>query len=245
MFRKDVFIRNIYGLAEKKNLKIGEIEKECGVSTGFFSRYKKEDGNARISIDSASAISEILGVSLETMISYDMTRMSQQEIYQNNFFSKLLKDTETDVVRWHCTPLPDVEEMCELGHGYYDIYEIDPLPIILWDEDGYPHYYGVAQDANEKMNFHGDVYACRINKGMYVYLVDVEYCSEKAKVIAIDFWGQVLGNKQTMIPLFTTKTMARREAEKAETLKKAIETSLTRDCPNENVKAFIDLYLGK
>ena len=61
------FAFNVCYLAKQKGLKIGDIEKQCEVSVGYFSRIKKNDSS--ISLDVAYKASQIFDVGIDNLCS--------------------------------------------------------------------------------------------------------------------------------------------------------------------------------
>lgn len=60
---------NIKRLCKKQKLKIGELEKEIGVSAGYFSRTTKVHGEKSIGIDKVLTIANKLDVTLDELLS--------------------------------------------------------------------------------------------------------------------------------------------------------------------------------
>ena len=60
-----LFSFNVRYLAQKKDLKIGDIEHAMGVSTGYISRLSYGTGN--VSLENAYTVSRILNVSLDDL----------------------------------------------------------------------------------------------------------------------------------------------------------------------------------
>lgn len=104
-FNRVLFGRNIKYLAEQKNIKIGALEKGAGVSAGYFSRLANEDG--RVSgtssiIDAVCISAKLLKVSVNTLISTDLTALTPNEKFLSTFFEKVEKDSLQEVIHWEC-----------------------------------------------------------------------------------------------------------------------------------------------
>ena len=74
MYEKSRCIANIYDVAKKKNIKIGDLEESCGVSRGYLSRVNKPDYIGSPSIEVLDAIAARLGVGLDYIVSFDKNR---------------------------------------------------------------------------------------------------------------------------------------------------------------------------
>ena len=58
---------NVYYLAKKKDMKIGDIENKLGVSTGYISRMKNSGNN--IPLKTAYELARILGITMNDLCS--------------------------------------------------------------------------------------------------------------------------------------------------------------------------------
>jgi transcriptional regulator with XRE-family HTH domain len=82
MTMAELVVSNIRYLAKANKIKLGEIEKQCGVSVGYFSRKVSMDG-ASIPIHVAKQAAEILDVSLDelcTNFRYDRLKQEAEEL---------------------------------------------------------------------------------------------------------------------------------------------------------------------
>lgn len=99
-FDKKQLISNISYLINTNNIKIGEIEKEIGVSTGYISRIQKEDGPMP-NIEFINSISKKFNVSIDTLLNINMSQIISAENYILNLLDKLINDTEQDSLNWN------------------------------------------------------------------------------------------------------------------------------------------------
>lgn len=58
----------IYAIAKEKGVKIGDLEKETGVSTGYLSKLNKEENTSSPSIELLVAAAQLLGVTVDMLI---------------------------------------------------------------------------------------------------------------------------------------------------------------------------------
>lgn len=99
-FNKKLMLDNISFKLKETGKKIGELETEAGVSTGYISRTSK-DGNTKPGIDFVINVAEALGISVDTLINVNMAGLTPTELYLISFFEKLKKDTVADKLEWN------------------------------------------------------------------------------------------------------------------------------------------------
>lgn len=167
-FDRKICISNIYALAKERNVKIGDLEKEGGMSVGYLSRLSKEDNTSVPSIEFIASAAEQLGVSVESLISHDFTQLTPTERYLLNFIEKLQKDTMTDKLYWvkqttmYLNTLEADEYGGEVGHPLFDIF---------WEsgetEPTYCSRYGQLR------TIAGDCFFLRLTSWESVYLMNV------------------------------------------------------------------------
>ena len=102
-FNRALFGRNIKYLAEQKNIKIGALEEEVKVSAGYFSRLANEYGKtSSLIMDVICGVADILKVSVNTLISTDLTGLTPNERFLSTFFDKVEKDSSQEIIHWDC-----------------------------------------------------------------------------------------------------------------------------------------------
>lgn len=92
MVDKSVLFDNINYLLNKTGKKIGEFEKEVGVSVGYISRKALGDGT-KIKLDFVVNAARTLGVTIDMLLSVKLSELSATEKYLVTFIDKLTKDT--------------------------------------------------------------------------------------------------------------------------------------------------------
>lgn len=100
MFDKRLCIANIYQLAKERGIKIGDLEKNAGVSAGYLSRINKEDNNTIPTIDFIATVAAALGVTVDAIINNDYTLPTPTENYILSFIDRLLSQTNADELDW-------------------------------------------------------------------------------------------------------------------------------------------------
>ena len=64
-FSRQKLAENIMALMQQKKLKIGEVEQQIGISTGYLSKMLKKETDAAPSTDIIWKLSKVLGVSTD------------------------------------------------------------------------------------------------------------------------------------------------------------------------------------
>ena len=91
-------VENIYFLIKEKDLKIGEVESNSGISTGYLSRLK--DSNTNINIESLYKIANYLNVTIDSLVNCDYSELSSTEKYMLNFLNKIIIKTNKGLIDW-------------------------------------------------------------------------------------------------------------------------------------------------
>ena len=99
-YDKNLFIKNIYVLAKDKKIKIGELEANCNVSTGYFARFRQVEGKSAPGADVLMNAADQLSVSVDALLSFDFTQATEPEKKLQNFLAKLRLETETRKLHW-------------------------------------------------------------------------------------------------------------------------------------------------
>lgn len=97
---KEKLIENIYSIAKKKNIKIGDLEENAQVSKGYLSRVNKGAVVANPPVDVLASIAEQLGVSVDFLLNYDPEKVTDSENYIIKFLDKLSQMTNKSELDW-------------------------------------------------------------------------------------------------------------------------------------------------
>ncbi len=97
---KAQLFQNIYVLAKRNNIKIGDVEKVAGVSSGYFSRVIKHSSKATLSIEALVEIANLFETSVDALLFSDVSSLDSGEMYLLNFISKLTELTEGNKICW-------------------------------------------------------------------------------------------------------------------------------------------------
>ena len=104
-YDKTRFINNIYNLAKKQKVKIGELEADCGVSTGYLARLRQEEKNAAPGADFLMSVADRLSVSVDALLSFDFIQATDSEKKLQSFMEKLIRETEMRKLIWQRDPV--------------------------------------------------------------------------------------------------------------------------------------------
>lgn len=176
-FDKKLLISNIYFLVKEKGLKLGEVEKDAGVTPGYVSRLNKEERNAKPSIEFLMGVSSILGVSMDALLTYNFEALTPTEAYVLRFVEKLISDTQADKLDWN----KESEEY--LSSVDYDGQTGEPDHILFKEARVYNNDYTEYCDIVEYdskfydvkgIKIAGDGFNVELMGGGYVYLMKIQ-----------------------------------------------------------------------
>lgn len=177
-FNKAICFSNIRELLkEKPDVKIGQIEREAGIRLGYMSRLEKEDNTAEPSMEFIVTAAKLLNVSVDALISFDLTSLTSTEKYLVNFIEKLRKDTMLEKINW------DVESKFELNKGELDINGNSFHPLFSLEEFyrqtecEYPEQVNecvyVSKSFGPNTCINDDCFKLRLKNGSTLYLMDI------------------------------------------------------------------------
>ena len=134
MFDKRLCIANIYQLAKERGMKLGDLEKNAGVSAGYLSRLNKDDSTATPSIEFVASVAKALGVTVDAIINNDYATPTPTEKFLLDFIDRLLSRTIADELDWK---KETIKQLWDIG---YDDNGNANHPLFDMDFDGYePH----------------------------------------------------------------------------------------------------------
>lgn len=94
-------VENIYTIAQEKEIKIGDLEREVGVSAGYLSRFLKPSGAIiKMAADVLFKICDCLKVSVEDLLYYNSDDRTPPQKKMDSFLKKLARDTENYKITW-------------------------------------------------------------------------------------------------------------------------------------------------
>ena len=179
-FNKTRVINNISFLLKEFGKKIGELETEAGVSPGYLSRTAK-DASTKPGIDFIIKAADALNVSVDTLLSTELSELTPTELYLISFLDKLKSDTLKGKLEW------TIEKADALNNlPVYDEYTAEPW--VEHDMFYYETYYEQIDGEAEKISrplfksnafdtntdIAGNCYSLRLKDNHFLYLMNVK-----------------------------------------------------------------------
>ena len=169
-FDNSILVSNITHLAKSNDIRLGELEKMLGISTGYISRTAKENTNKRLSIDVVWKLSQFFNVSIDELVSHDLRLPSETTALLCRFIAKLSSQTMMDEIEW----------TCEGGYMCENSPLLQSMTLLTEDDDGTVVYHPEHMNQSYRWTLFEDVYSCdAINEGEK--LVIIAFRTEKMK----------------------------------------------------------------
>lgn len=109
---------NIQFLIKNANLKIGDVEKELGCSSGYFARLKKDDASySAPSIDKIYLLAKKFNLPIEVLGTADLCELNQTERYLFNYVDSLIKATIVEKIHWDAFSVEHFYDVPEFDSG--------------------------------------------------------------------------------------------------------------------------------
>lgn len=184
-FDNQIFFNNISTLLQKKELKTGKFETDCGVKPGYMARMSK-DASAKPGVDFIMKASELLGVNIDLLLKVDLSALNPTESYLRVFLDKLIADTNTRKLDWeveHEDVLNSFEPYnyveCE---GYHPLFSMEKISVPPEDDKHINHTDVIFKSKTYGVNtiMAGDSYNLRLKNGVKLYVMSFQNASEKA-----------------------------------------------------------------
>lgn len=109
-FSRQRLAENIMMLMQQKKLKIGEVEQQIGISTGYLSKMLKKETDAAPSTDIIWKLSKVLGVSTDMLIEGDFSQATDNLQYMRNFLCRLQSLTDSNELEWDRISIHDIND---------------------------------------------------------------------------------------------------------------------------------------
>ena len=109
-FSRQKLAENIMALIQQKKLRIGEVEQQIGISTGYLMKMLKKETDSAPSTDIIWRLSKVLGVSTDMLIEGDFSKATDNLQYMRKFLYRLQSLTDTNELEWDRISISDVNE---------------------------------------------------------------------------------------------------------------------------------------
>ena len=109
-FSRQKLAENIMTLIQQKKLRIGEVEQQIGISTGYLTKMLKKETDAAPSADIIWKLAKVLSVSTDMLIEGDFSKATDNLQYMRKFLYRLQSLTDTNELEWDRISISDVNE---------------------------------------------------------------------------------------------------------------------------------------
>lgn len=109
-FSRQKLAENIMTLIQQKKLRIGEVEQQIGISTGYLTKMLKKETDAAPSADIIWKLAKVLSVSTDMLIEGDFSKATDNLQYMRKFLYRLQLLTDTNDLEWDRISISDVDE---------------------------------------------------------------------------------------------------------------------------------------
>ena len=120
-FSRQKLVDNITALMQQKKLKVGEVEQEIGISTGYLSKMLKKETEAAPSTDIIWKLAKVLGVSTDMLIEGDFSQATDNLQYMGNFFTRLKVMTDANDLEWQRISIADINDQLKSENPHLPI----------------------------------------------------------------------------------------------------------------------------
>jgi len=178
-FNKAVCFSNIRELLRQKpDVKIGQIEKEAGIRLGYMSRLEKEGNTSEPSMEFIVTAAKLLNVSIDTLVSVDITALTPTEQYLVNFFDKLKSDTLIDKFNWNTETKFELDRLEQDMNGYVQHPLFSEETFYEQSDCEYPEEVTRVVYSSKTFGpatcITGDCFNLRLKNGSTLYLMNLE-----------------------------------------------------------------------
>ena len=111
-------LKNIYAIAEKKDIMVRDVENAAGVSIGYFSKMMKQGSETKLSIDTLMGLSELFDMPVESIVNYHLREDSLKSDDMMKFIVKLREDTQKRKLNWQATREIQAKDSFIKSFGY-------------------------------------------------------------------------------------------------------------------------------
>lgn len=166
-FDNSLLTKNIAYLTKKHGIRMGDLEKILGISTGYISRTSKNNSTKKMSIDNVWRIARLFGVELRALLETDLQIPNKNTELLVRFLEKLRKQTEDNEIMWHnyggaCTDLePSLRRVRQLQYVRNGT-----------EDDGTLYYRPGHLNPNARFVLADDIYATRdVHQGQELFMI--------------------------------------------------------------------------
>ncbi len=231
-FDKYKLFKNIRELANKKNVRLGQIEREAGCQAGYMSRLEKLDNTTDPTVEFVVTAAKELEVTIDLLIYSDFTDMTPTEIYVSKFIEQLIKDTRKDDLVWKSTS--NGKEL------FRPLFETKKNPDTGKDVLVYNSYFF----PEKKIDCSYKSYCAELGNGMaYICLIKCVAPNSESDGLTDFFEVYIVDLDEEVNPVFCTAQTGEAMITLVDRLYEEIEESIAHVHVNSGVKSIIDKYM--
>lgn len=202
IYDKQRILNNIRWLEGYQGIKENELEEKIGKSKQYIYRWAQEDSTIIPGIDSLIDIANALDVSLESLLTDDMTQARADDKEMLGYIQQLIEQTENDKLIWHAEPTDNLGGWEPTEPDYYDpenpgapkhcLCDYDDYVNLMREEDDGKCYWGYNNlvDPAESMYGYladGDFYHINVEPELKLYVIPLAYTTDKATDVPTDY----------------------------------------------------------
>lgn len=246
-FDKKRCMSAIYAIAKEKGVKIGDLEKEANVSTGYLSKLNKEENTSSPSIELLLAVARVLGVTIDMLIYSEYEGLSSNERYMLKFLDKLINDTLSGELQWEKETKKQLLSVnCDyMGNEAYAEHPLFEASETLVGDGQYrldAYYYSRFFPEGDTLIAGDGFHAVLSPADAELYIMKVD--NEEANMeIGYDQFEVYLVNRGGVKPLGCSDFVCGEISRQIQNLYKVIVDADSNLGINDEVKGIIDLYM--
>lgn len=164
---KNLLCSNIKLKIAEANKKIGDVEVQAGMTAGYLSKLQKDESKNNNILDFVANISEILNVSIDSLVHVDYSSLTKTERYFADFIDKIIKDTTEGTLAWN----KETKEMLE-DFSYQSQHPLFETTQLSSDGMYEPIKYGYNSLFDKGANISSDCYNVEIGDAV-LYLMNI------------------------------------------------------------------------
>lgn len=198
-FDKNMLMNNINTLIKERGMKIGSLETEIDISTGYLSRMSKEGNDTMPGIDLIWKLAQKLEVSVDSLVTGDFQRSNDNLFFIMRFLHALETDTNLHAVEW------------EQFASYQDLqnkYAFSDLPMIDYeidiDKQSESRMFKSLYDDKMKLRMSTENY-CGMGQGLGVILLfKLKTSRNEGSETVYEMYAIEDSSKEQVIPICST-----------------------------------------
>lgn len=214
-FDKNRLMDNINCLIKEKNLRIGEVEAEVGISKGYLSRMSKEENDTIPTVDLIWNLAQKLGTSVDMLVGGDFSKVNDNLFFIMKYVYKLKTMTDLHDIEWRRVPKAFYEAV-ERGMQTHPLFVDNERDLrSLFPEEQQENAGGVTQRYNSSfvmspVTVFDDCFEGTIPGFGMVYIMELFYNSKDegavpyTEIVMIEYGDEDAGYGDATTPICAT-----------------------------------------